>query len=46
MRRIMLAENVEYVCRKWQAKDAGKWFAEHPQEKDLYAWALKASRDG
>ena len=46
MRRIMLAEHVEHVCRKWLDKNAGKYFTEHPDHKDLYLWALKAYQDG
>ena len=46
MRRIQLAENVEYVCRKRQDKDAAKWFAAHPAELSLFNWAKKAYTDG
>lgn len=46
MMRILLAERVEYVCRKWLDKDAGKWFAKHPEDAQLLAWANKAYTDG
>ena len=39
MRRILLAENVEHVCRKWKDKGAAKYFAEHPDELKTLTWA-------
>ena len=45
MRRILLAESVEHVCRKWNEKGSGKWFAEHPDDTRLLEWARKAYLD-
>ena len=46
MYRIVLAENVEFVCRKWQDKSAGKYFQENPAGLKLFTWAKKAFTDG
>jgi hypothetical protein len=46
MHAIMLAESVERVLRKWQDKNAGKWFAEHPSDKTLLVWAQDAFKHG
>lgn len=42
LRRIRLAERVEQVCRRWLAPKAGEWFAAHPDDQELFQWALKA----
>jgi hypothetical protein len=39
MQRILLAEHVEHVCRKWKEKGAAKWFDEHPEDKQTLTWA-------
>ena len=39
MRRIMLAEHIEHVCRKWKTNGAGKYFAEHPDDLKTLTWA-------
>ena len=44
MRRINLAENVERVSRRWQAKGAGAWFAEHPEDQRLLQWVVKVNK--
>jgi hypothetical protein len=46
MHRILLAENVEHVCRKWLDKGAGKYFTENPATQSLLTWAKKAYTDG
>ena len=35
----MLAEHVEYVCRKWKDKDASRYFTENPDALKTLTWA-------
>jgi hypothetical protein len=42
MRRINLAENLEHICRRWLEPKAGEWFAAHPEQMQLFQWAVKA----
>lgn len=44
MRRITVAENIERICRKWQEKDAAKWFAKHPDDLKTLTWAKEQAK--
>ncbi len=46
MRRIMLAERIEQVARRWKGQGAGQWFAAHPEDAALLAAVKKASKHG
>lgn len=46
MRQIMLAERVEFVCRKWLGPDAGQWFTKNPDDAAVFEWAKKAFVNG
>ncbi len=46
MRRIGLAERVAFVCRKWLSPTSGQWFAAHPEDNVLLAWAVEAYKHG
>lgn len=42
MRRILLAEKVEYVYQKWHERGAAEWFAKNPDDMKFFSWALEA----